>query len=109
MARATKIVAKVSGQPGVGKRIFNWPRVNRPMRPIRTVRTLIKGNVADGVTQPEFRNTLQRAGVGVRMLGKTISRQRPNTPPSFGQRGGGKVVSPPSPTNKGGVRSPYHK
>ena len=109
MSRATKIVAKVSGQPGVGSRKYNWPRLNRPMRPIRTVRTLIKSNVADGLTQPEFRNTLQRAGVGVRRLGKVISRQRPNTPSTFSQRGGGKIVSPPSPTNRGGVRSPYHK
>ena len=62
------------------------------MAPIRSIRTLIAKDESKGVTQPEFRNTLQRAGVGSRQSAPSIKRQTPETPPSFGTRPG-KTVS----------------
>lgn len=103
---ARRIVAKASGVPGVGLPRTNWARVTKPMRAIRSVRTLIKVDPKDGRSMPEFKNTLMRAGVGARMKGKTIDRQKPQTPPSFGTRPG-KTIAPPSPTNRGGIRNPF--
>jgi hypothetical protein len=101
-------VKRPGGSPGVGRVSRNWPRINKPMCPIRSMRTLMKRDPSKGIQQPEFKNTLMRAGVGVRQRIKVVSRQRPVTPPSFSTRPG-KSIAPPSPTNRGGVRSPFHK
>lgn len=109
---ASQKAVKVVGQPGEPTlRTGQWQRIIRPMRPIRQVTTLIKKNLADGKSMPEFKNTLQRAGVGARQRAITVVHQRPIVPRSV--RGGAnvtKVVAPPSPTNRGGIRDPYsHK
>ena|ERR1051326_1371005 len=99
--------AKRAGEPGIVKLKNNWPKLAKPMRKIRSVRTLIKKDESKGVTQPEFKNTLMRAGVGVRQGAVRIVRQHPNTPPAAGK--GKKTIKTPSPTNGGGVRSPFRR
>ena len=64
----------------------------KAMAPIRSIRTLIARDESKGVTMPEFRNLLGRAGVGQRQQAPRVVRQQPETPPSFGTRPG-KTVS----------------
>jgi hypothetical protein len=97
------LAKKPKGVPAPTQPRRKWARITKPMRPIRSIRTLIKVRESAGVSQPEFKNTLQRAGVGVRVKSKTISRQRPNTPPQYGTRPG-KTIPPPDPTSGGGIR-----
>jgi hypothetical protein len=97
------LVKKPSGVPAPTQPKRNWPRLVKPMRPIRSIRTLIKVREDKGISQPEFKNTLQRAGVGSPVKSKTVSRQKPNTPPSYSTRPG-KTVPPPDPTSGGGIR-----
>lgn len=102
--KARQIQPTIKGAPGIGLPRTQWTRLVRPMRPIRSVRTLIKRDLAKGRTMPEFRNTLMRAGVGTRQRAISVLSQRPLTPPA--PRARTRVVAPPSPTNRGGVRDP---
>lgn len=106
---ASQSAPRVVGQPGEPVlRTGQWKRIVRPLRPIRSVTTLIKKNLADGKSMPEFKNTLMRAGVGVRQRAITVVHQRPVTPVSMRQGAATtKLIAPPSPTNRGGVRNPY--
>jgi hypothetical protein len=107
MGKIVRRVAKVpGGYPGVPIMQKQWARISKPMRRIRSVRTLIKVQQSDGRTTPEFKNTLQRAGVGTRAKAKTISRQRPNTPKTL-KAGALTRIKPPRPAGKGGIKDPY--
>lgn len=93
-----------SGEPGVTqprKRFSDKPRI---MRPIRSVRTLMKRDEAKSSgDEAGFRATLMRAGVGKRKSASaSISNQKPMSPPSFGQRASGKKVraADPGPLKK---------
>lgn len=98
-------VNRQRGEPGITRLKFNqWPKVPRPMRTIKSVRTLRKVDEAKGATMPESRNLLQRAGVGVRQVAPRIMKKGNAISTSTGS--GRTVVRPPSPTNKGGVRDP---
>lgn len=79
----------------------NWPVVAKPMRAIRSIRTLMKRDEAKGITQPEFTTTLGRAGVGSRQQSVRVVSQ------STGVEAAGKNttrVKTPDPTSGGGVR-----
>jgi hypothetical protein len=102
--KARQLQPSIKGQPGLPLPRLRWPRLVRPMRPLLSVRTLIKPDLAKGVTQPEFKDTIMRAGVGVRQRAITALHQQPITPPT--PRANIRVVAPPSPTNRGGVRDP---
>jgi hypothetical protein len=101
-------VRSKSGQPGVPQPRRHFIVQRKPMDAIRSIKTLIKRDEAEGRTMPEFKNTLQRAGVGARKPSSLpTNRQKPLVPPSTRQRASGKVISPPSPTNRGGVKKKY--
>lgn len=104
---ARRLSAKSAGEPGIKMPSTNWPRVAKPMRAIRSVRTLMKRDESKGITQPEFKTTLQRAGVGTRQQSPSVVRQTPETPPASGR--GTTRVKTPSPTNGGGIRSPFRR
>lgn len=99
-------VAKSAGEPVIKRlRRNQWPKVQKPMRVIKSVRTLRKVDESKGETMPESRNLLQRAGVGTRQQRpRVVGRTRMPAPGANLTR-----VSPPSPTNGGGVRSPFRR
>lgn len=106
MARILR--AGSAGEPGsIAQPRLNWAPLRKPMRAIRSIRTLRKVDQAVGETMPESRNLLMRAGVGVRQRAVSVRRQAPLTPP--GTRAGTKTIAPPSPTSGGGVRSPFRR
>jgi hypothetical protein len=78
--------SRQSGQPGFGTPKESWPRLRHPLHPIRAVRTLIKNDPADGITQPEARNLIGGDGVSTPGRGgyKGARRifQNPLTPPA---------------------------
>lgn len=102
-------MVKVLTSRGVGEPNFStlgraaWQRVKQPMASIRTIRTLRKVDEAKGVTQPEGRNLLMRAGVGTpQQAPRTILGV--NEFPAF--PGARTRVPAPSPTNHQGVKRP---
>lgn len=96
-----RLVATYAGEPA--SRLLS-PGADR----IRGVRTLIKKDIAKGVTQPEYRQAMLM-DQGVHMSGKTqgvtIRQQRPETPTPT--RANVRVIKPPRPA-PGGIRNPYN-
>lgn len=87
------IAAGVPGQPGFGTPKSNWPRVPRALRRPRTLPTAIVNNVADGTTQPEFKNLVGANGV--------------STPGRGGYKGARRILQTPlkPPTSNAGKKS----
>lgn len=81
---ARRLRASKSGEPGVGLPRTNWPAQRKPMRSLRSIRTLMKRDESKGITMPEFKNLLMRAGVGRRKGGAAVLRQTPEMPPGTG-------------------------
>jgi hypothetical protein len=108
-------VASIQGAPGVQVVQQTFPVVPRPSYRKAGVRVLRKVDVSKGMTMPEgqylpFVNGVvgnPRGGFnGVRIL-----RQKPVVPPRVhgSATTAVRVVAPPSPTNRGGVRNPFNK
>lgn len=114
----TRIVSKTkSGEPGVGRLRNSWGRPGRNgLRGRLSIRTLRKTPVEDAVMAGIETTTRNAAGTIVVTAGTVVNgtnrgrrfvRKVANLTPR--QAKGTKVVSPPSPTSGGGVRSPYRK
>lgn len=82
------LTSRQSGEPGFGTPRSSWPRLRRPLHPIRAVRTLIKNDPADGITQPEARTLIGGNGVATPGRGGYKGArqvfQTPQTPPAPG-------------------------
>lgn len=108
--RVRRLVAPRAGQPGEPLTRFTFPVIPKPVFPKAKIRTLIKRDVAKGVTMPEANNMTDTPGVVTGgtggYKGATVMHQQPLVPPSPAKNL--RVVAPPSPTNKGGVRNPYN-
>lgn len=80
--------SSVPGQPGFGVPKSNWPRIPRALRKPRTLPTRIVNDVADGRTQPEFKNIVTADGVSTPGRGGYKGARRvmatPMTPPAPG-------------------------
>lgn len=85
---ARRISSRQSGEPGFGTPKSSWPRIPRPLRKPRSLPTAIVNDVADGTTQPEFKNLTSANGVSTPGRGgyKGARRvlQTPDTPPTSG-------------------------
>lgn len=114
-----RILSKVKAGEPKAKRLFNaWgyrPGRNSSRTKLR-IRTLRKALPTDGVMKGVESMTvssdgLQRVTAGTVVPGTQargrVKIKRANLTPRPAK--GTKVVSPPSPTNRGGVRSPYRK
>jgi hypothetical protein len=100
-------VAKRAGEPGITKlRRNQWPKLQKPMRRILSIRTLRKVDESKGNTMPEGRNLLQRNGVGTpqRSPSRILVKDRMPAPGANLTR-----VKTPSKTNSGGIRSPFSR
>lgn len=113
------LVKQRGGEPGVGRLRNSWgyrPGRNS-LRGKLSIRTLRKANPADplGVAGVEtqtvssdgtIRVTAGTVVPGTRSATRIVRKVQNLTPR---QAKGTKVVTPPSPTNRGGIRSPYSK
>lgn len=88
MARTRILSSGQAGQPGASTPKFTWPM--RPIRLLkqRQVHRVMATDLADGATQPEFKNLIG----GVTLKTRSVKRrlQNPLTPPS--PNAGVKVV-----------------
>lgn len=114
-----RILSKLkSGEPGVGRIRNSWgvqPGRNSSRSKL-SIRTLRKAQPQDAVmkgveTQTVSTDGLQRVTAGTRVPGTqargSVRVKRANLTPRPAK--GTKIVSPPSPTNRGGVRNPFGK
>lgn len=99
-------VAKSAGSPGIRRNIKTWKPIRKPMRAIRSVRTLRKVDESKGATMPESKNLLQRAGVGTRQQAPRIVRKA--NPISTSTTSNRTRVKTPRPA-PGGIRSPFRR
>lgn len=108
-SRIRRLVAPRQGQPAEGLTRFTFPVIPRPVFAKARIRMLQKVDPAKGITQPEAANMTTASGVvtGDRggYKGATVVHQVPLVPPPPAKNQ--RVVAPPSPTNRGGVRNPY--
>lgn len=103
--------ATVAGAPGIKQAGEKWNRrTPQPFRRKLGIRTLIKNDPSDGLTQSEAKNFTTVPGVVTGdsggYKGVTEVRQQPASPAKPGRNI--KRVATPSPTNGGGIRSPFN-
>lgn len=109
-----KIVkVNVPGAPGFtqSKRTFK-SLIPHPIQARRSIKTVIAFDPANAMTDGTAETLPGASGVtqpgrGGFKGGVRIQHQQPQVPPSPGART--RVVAPPSPTNKAGVRSPFNQ
>jgi len=105
--KATKKVASVQGRPGFTNTGMKRRLPTIPPFRAKTIRTLIKRNQADGRSLPEGSLANTQNGQIVSTPGVTVIHKQPQVPPGSGR--GSRVITPPSPTNEGGVRDPFNR
>jgi hypothetical protein len=108
---ATVHAATVTGRPPAPVVQQTFPVIVRPSYTKAGVTRLLKRDVSKGLSMPEADQLPFISGVmnpgSMSYGGKRIMHLQPLVPPRSGKNV--KVIAPPSPTNNGGVRSPYNQ
>lgn len=105
------VKTNIPGAPGFSQDKQKFKRfIPHPIQNRLSIKTVIKNNPADGLTQPEASSLGGTAGVSTPgaggYKGMTIMHQQPQVPPTT--KTNTKTFAPPSATNKGGIRNPFN-
>ena len=112
---ATVHSANVIGRPPAPVVQQTFPVVTKPSYMKAGVTRLLKRDVSKGLSMPEADSLPFLAGVltpGTMGYGRVkIMHLQPQVSPKIAGTGNGsrKIIAAPSPTNNGGVRSPYNQ
>jgi hypothetical protein len=103
---ARRLAPTVPGRPGFTE--TGGQRRLGTIRPFkaRSVRTLLKKDIAKGVTQPEFKTASADVGQITPQTRSVVMHETPQIPVRSGT--GRRVVAAPSPTSGAGVRNPFN-